>query len=44
MSDMSDYEGGTFRCIVCAREYLTKREVDSHYNLTHLDETVNIGG
>lgn len=32
---MSDYVGGTVRCEVCAREFLTKPECDKHYFKTH---------
>jgi hypothetical protein len=37
---MSDYEAGTFRCMVCAKEFLTKGEADEHYDQVHSDETV----
>ena len=39
-SSMSDYEAGTFRCMVCAKEFLTKGEADEHYDQVHSDETV----
>ena len=34
---MSDYEGGTFRCKDCAKEFLTKEEADMHYQEAHSD-------
>ena len=37
---MSDYEAGTFRCMVCAKEFLTKREADKHYEQVHSHESV----
>lgn len=40
---MSEYEGGTFRCKVCAKEFLTKNECDAHYDDIHADEVANIG-
>ncbi len=40
---MSDYEGGTFRCKVCAKEFLTKNEADMHYQRVHFDEVTSIG-
>jgi len=40
---MSEYEGGTFRCKVCAKEFLTKNECDTHYADTHDEEVANIG-
>ena len=42
-SNMSEYEGGTFRCKVCAKEFLTKNECDAHYEDIHGDEIANIG-
>jgi hypothetical protein len=35
---MYEYESGTFRCIQCAREFLTKDEAEKHYKLTHSEE------
>jgi len=32
---MSEYEGGTFRCKLCGKEFLTKYEGDSHYKDEH---------
>ena len=40
---MSDYEGGTFRCKVCGKEFLTKNECDRHYVDIHDDEGLDIG-
>jgi hypothetical protein len=40
---MSDYEGGTFRCQICAKEFLTKYDADIHYQKVHSDEVTSIG-
>jgi hypothetical protein len=29
---MSEYEGGTFRCTICAKEFLSKAEADRHFS------------
>jgi len=34
---MSEYESGTFRCMYCAKEFLTKDEADRHYVEHHSD-------
>jgi hypothetical protein len=40
---MSDYEAGTFRCKICAKEFLTKYDADTHYQRVHSDEVTSIG-
>jgi DNA-directed RNA polymerase subunit RPC12/RpoP len=35
---MSEYEGGTFRCVDCGKEFLTKDAADRHYRNTHGEE------
>jgi hypothetical protein len=40
---MSEYEGGTFRCKVCGREFLTKNEGDRHHKEIHANEGIDIG-
>lgn len=35
---MSEYEAGTFRCVACGKEFLTKIEADKHYQTTHAEE------
>jgi DNA-directed RNA polymerase subunit RPC12/RpoP len=37
---MSEYESGTFRCMDCAKEFLTKDEADRHYIEYHSDVTL----
>ena len=41
-SNMSEYVDGTFRCTVCAKEFLTKKDADSHYHEDHSTEIVDI--
>ena len=40
---MSDYEAGTFRWKICAKELLTKYDADTHYQRVHSDEVTSIG-
>jgi hypothetical protein len=40
---MSDYEAGTFRCKICAKEFLTKDNADTHYQRVQSDEVTSIG-
>ncbi len=40
MLHMSEYESGTFRCMDCAKEFLTKDEADRHYIEYHSDVTL----
>jgi len=35
---MPDYVGGTFRCSICAKEFLTMNETKKHIKDTHDDE------
>lgn len=35
---MSEYEAGTFRCVDCGKEFLTKLEADNHYRNVHGEE------
>jgi hypothetical protein len=37
---MSEYESGTFRCLDCAREFLTKEEAEKHHREYHKDVIV----
>ena len=37
---MSEYESGTFRCMDCAKEFLTKDEADRHYIEYHSNVTI----
>ena len=39
---MSEYEGGTFRCTVCAKEFLSKDEADRHFSDAHSEEKTNV--
>ncbi|MGB6527000.1 MAG: hypothetical protein WBF33_02735 [Candidatus Nitrosopolaris sp.] len=36
--NLSEYEAGTFRCVDCGKEFLTKMEADNHYRKTHAEE------
>lgn len=36
----SEYESGTFRCPICAKEFLTKPDADNHYKADHEGEAV----
>jgi hypothetical protein len=40
MIKMSEYESGTFRCMDCAKEFLTKDEADRHYNSEHHSDLI----
>jgi hypothetical protein len=37
----SEYELGTFRCITCAKEFLTKEDADEHHYETHKQESIH---
>ena len=39
---MSEYEGGTFRCTICAKEFLSKAEADRHFSDAHYEEKTNV--
>jgi hypothetical protein len=39
-----DYDSGTFRCVTCAKEFLTKTEVDKHNAEEHTKETTHASG
>lgn len=39
----SEYESGTFRCSICAREFLTKNDADEHYKSRHEGESIRPG-
>jgi len=39
---LSEYESGTFRCVDCGREFLTKLEADTHYRKIHAEEETRI--
>jgi hypothetical protein len=38
-----EYESGTFRCSICAKESLTKRDADEHYKIQHEGESIRPG-
>jgi hypothetical protein len=40
---VSEYEGGTFRCKICGKEFLTKFEGDSHYKDEHDEDHADVG-
>ncbi len=35
---ISEYERGTFRCTVCAKEFISRDEADIHFSDTHSEE------
>jgi hypothetical protein len=37
---MAEYESGTFRCLDCAKEFLTKAEADRHHKEHHSEVSV----
>jgi hypothetical protein len=39
---MSEYDEGTFRCTICAKEFLSKDEADRHFKDTHSGEKTNV--
>lgn len=39
---MSEYEGGTFRCTICAKEFILKDEADRHFSEAHSEERTNV--
>ncbi len=39
---MSEYEGGTYRCTICALKFLLKDEVDRHFSEAHSEERTNV--
>ena len=39
----SEYESGTFRCSICAKEFLTKHDADEHYKIQHKGESIHPG-
>jgi hypothetical protein len=39
---MSEYEGGTFGCAVCAKEFILKDEADRHFSEVHSEEKTNV--
>jgi hypothetical protein len=41
-SNMSEYVDGTFRCTICAKEFLTKKDADTHYHDDHSAEVIDI--
>lgn len=40
----SEYELGTFRCSICAKEFLTKHDADKHYETEHKGESIRPHG
>lgn len=39
---MSEYDEGTFRCTICAKEFLSKDEADRHFKDAHSGEKTNV--
>jgi hypothetical protein len=39
---MSEYEGGAYRCTICAKEFLLKDEADRHFSEVHSEERTNV--
>ena len=39
---MSEYDEGTFRCTICAKEFLSKDEADKHFVDAHSGEKTNV--
>ena len=39
---MSEYDEGTFRCTICAKEFLSKDEAERHYLDAHGEEKTNV--
>ncbi|HJY09346.1 MAG TPA: hypothetical protein VJ250_00230 [Nitrososphaeraceae archaeon] len=39
---MSEYDEGTFRCTICAKEFLSKDEADKHFMDAHSGEKTNV--
>jgi hypothetical protein len=39
---MSEYDEGTFRCTICAKEFLSKNEAERHYLDAHGEEKTNV--
>lgn len=40
----ADYDSGTFRCVTCAKEFMTKTDVDRHNIEEHKEETTHATG
>ncbi|MGA8842726.1 MAG: hypothetical protein WB511_04015 [Nitrososphaeraceae archaeon] len=38
-----DYDAGTLRCRICAKEFFTREEVEKHYKETHSEEMTSVG-
>ncbi len=38
-----DYDAGTVRCRICAKEFFTREEVEKHYKETHSEEITSVG-
>jgi hypothetical protein len=39
---MSENEGGTFRCTICAKGFISKAEADRHFSDAHSEEKTNV--
>jgi hypothetical protein len=39
---MSEYEGGTYRCTICANGFLLKDEADRHFSEALSEERTNV--
>lgn len=38
-----DYDAGTLRCHICAREFISRTEAEEHYKDVHSKEITSIG-
>ena len=38
-----DYDAGTLRCHICAREFISRAEAEEHYKDVHSKEITSIG-
>jgi hypothetical protein len=38
-----DYDAGTLRCNICAREFISRAEAEEHYKDAHSKEITSIG-
>jgi hypothetical protein len=38
-----DYDAGTLRCQICAKEFISRSEAEEHYKEVHSKEITSIG-
>ena len=38
-----DYDAGTLRCQICAREFISRAEAEEHYKDVHSKEITSVG-